>query len=228
MQRPPLVARTALLALALASTAGCRSAPDAVDMSPREAYQEIANNLPRADFGWGAPSGLAEMAASSRQDRPRDQDPIDLTCNETSMRVVVEVFRPRVVSVPFSAIEDVSYTYSLFPNLAFCLIFPFLQLSDTRVVFDARKIGSFFESVEAECDRLEHISAEVGMGGPYEHAQQVREKLKADAAEFGEGRVSLHFSYTTPCPPWIPLTARARRTAEAFQWVKLHPSEPPH
>jgi hypothetical protein len=212
-----------LLALILV-LAGCRSAPSAIDMKPEEAYQAIANTLPRADFGWGGPSGLAELAASSRTDRPREEAPIDLVCDERGMKVVVEVFRPRGLTIPYATISDVSYTYELFPNLLFCFVFPFVQMSEARVVFAAD--GGFFADVESECQRLEAISREVGMGGPWEHAQQVRRKLADDAHEFGEGKVSLHFSYATPIPPWIPYTAPARRAAEAFVWVKAHADAP--
>ncbi len=207
--------------------AGCRSAPDAVDMKPEQAYQTVANNLPRADFGWGSPSGLAELAASSRRDRPAEPPQIEIKCDERSMRLVVDVFRPRGFAIPYTAIEDVTYTYNLFPNLLFCFIFPFFQMSEARVVFDARKVTGFHEHVLGECDRLEAISREVGMGGPYEHGQAVRRKLQADAQEFGEGRVSLHFTYSAPIPPFIPYTAPARRAAEAFHWVKTHPNETP-
>ncbi len=196
-------------------------------MQPRDVYQEVANELPRADFGWGTPSSLAEMAASSRVDRPSDLDrPPDLSCDERSMRVVVDVFRPRVFTIPYAALVDVTYTYSLFPNLLFCVVFPFLQLSEARLVFDGTKVTGFFEHLKGECDRLDNISREVGMGGPYEHAAAVRQKIADDAMDFGQGKVSLHFSYATPLPPWIPWTARARRAAEAFAWVKEHPSEP--
>lgn len=218
--------RALLLALVVVSC-GCRSAPEAVDMKPEQAYQAIANNLPRADFGWGEPSGLAELAASSRRDRPSAPPPIELKCDERSMKVVVEVFRPRAFTIPFSAIEEVTYTYELFPNLMFCFVFPFLQFSEARVVFDARKVSGFFDHVLGEAERLEGISREVGMGGPWEHGQAVRRKLQDDASEFGEGKVSVHFTYVTPIPPWFPYTAPARRTAEAFQWVKSHPNETP-
>ncbi|MEZ0229147.1 MAG: hypothetical protein ACAI25_11020 [Planctomycetota bacterium] len=216
---------TRFVLVALVLLAGCRSAPEAVEMQPEQAYQAIANNLPRADFGWGSPSGLAELAASSRRDRPAEPAPIDLKCDERSLKAVVEVFRPRAFTIPYSSIEDVSYNYELFPNLMFCFVFPFLQMSEARVVFDARKVSGFHAHVLGECDRLEAISREVGMGGPWEHAQAVRRKLQEDAEEFGEGRVSLHFTYATPIPPFIPYTAAARRCAEAFHWAKTHPNE---
>ncbi len=65
------------------------------------------------------------------------------------------------------------------------------------------------------------------MGAPYGHAMAVRQKLKDDARAFGPGRISVSFTYTSPVPPFIPYTSHARRTAEAFQWVKAHPDEPP-
>lgn len=218
--------RLALLLVALA-LAGCRSQPEPSDMKPDEAYQKIANELPRADFGWGAPSGLAELAASSRADRPQEDAARDLSCDERSMKVVVEVFRPKLFRVPYSAFEEVSYTYELFPNLLFCIVFPVLQVSEMRVVFDGTKVLGFFEHCESECRRLEQISREVGMAGPWEHAQAARAKLADDEKDFGHGKVSLHFTYVTPIPPFIPWTAEARRAAEAFLWAKAHPQEPP-
>jgi len=211
--------RPALLALLLLA-AGCRSAPEAVDMKPEEAYQAIANTLPRADFGWGAPSGLAELAASSRADRPREEAPLELVCDEKGMKVVVDVFRPRLFSLSYGSITDVSYTYELFPNLLFCFIFPFVQSSEARVVFSVDQ--SFFAHVESECQRLEAISREVGMSGPWEHAQAVRRKLQEDRENFGEGKVSLHFSYVSPIPPFVPYTAPARHAAEAYEWARTH------
>src|SRR5438309_1633865 len=135
-----LAMRNAALLFFVAFVAGCRTVPDAVDMKPEEAYQRIANELPRADFGWGPPSGLAELAASSRRDRPPESEPVDISCDERSMKVAVEVFRTRTFAIPYASIEDVSYSYSLFPNLLFCVAFPFLQLSETCVVFDAGKV----------------------------------------------------------------------------------------
>jgi len=219
--------RLALLLVALA-VAGCRTVPEAVDMKPEEAYQAVANNLLRADFGWGDPSGLAELAASSRVDRPKEPPAIDVKCNERGMVVVVDVFRPHAYTVRYDSIEEVSYSWEPFPNLVFCFIFPFLQFEEARVVFDARKLDGFFDQIESDCTRLEAISREVGMSGPWEHAQAVRRKLADDAAEFGEGRVSLHFNYVSPVPPFIPWTAPARRAAEALRWVKDHPNEPMH
>jgi hypothetical protein len=216
-----------VLLFCTALTIGCRTVPEPVEMKSEQAYQAVANQLPRADFGWGSPSGLAELAASSRRDRPRDDTPEELVCNERGLKVVVEVFRPKGFTIPYASIVETSYSYELFPNLLFCVVFPFLQLSEARMVFDATKVPGFYDHVLGECDRLESISREVGMGGPWEHAQAVRRKLKDDAAEFGEGKVSLHFGYAAPIPPWIPYTAQARRAAEAFQWVKDHPNEPP-
>jgi hypothetical protein len=215
-----------ILFVAIAAT-GCRSAPEVPDWKPEQAYQTVANQLPRADFGWGEPPAIARMAASERKNRPAEPPPPpEILCNEAGFKLVVEVLYPRVFTISYDAIEDVSYTYCPFPNLIFCVVFPFVQVSEMRVVFDARKVPGFLDHVQGECDRLVAIGREVGFGGPYAHAEGVLEKLKDDAAAFGEGRVSVAFTYTTPVPPWIPYTAEARHAAEAFAWVKAHPHEP--
>jgi hypothetical protein len=222
----------AVLLIAVILLSGCRSHPEVrQDLEGPVVYQTIANQLPRADFGWGDPPAIASMAASERG-RPEpspDQDPSKaLTCNERRMVVVVEVFRPRAFDVPYDAILDVSYTYCLFPNLPCCFVFPFFQVSEARVVFDARRVDGLIDHIRGECDRLEQIAREVGFSGPWDHAQAVKQKLRDDAAEFGEGSLAVEFSYVAPIPPVIPYTAPARRTAEAFAWArdKAQPKTP--
>jgi hypothetical protein len=195
------------------------------DQKPTEAYQTIANQLPEIDLGWGDAPAVARMAASERG-QPKPERP-DLYCDERRFRLYVDLLHPRVFEVKYDAIEEVSYAYSVFPNVLFCVICPFLQRSEVRVVFDARKVDGLLSYIEDECSRLEHISPEIGMSGPYDHALAVRAKCRDDAHAFGEGRLSFELDYMSPVPPYVPYTAKARHIAEAFAWVKAHPDEPP-
>jgi hypothetical protein len=207
----------------VASTGGCRSVAEAPqDMKPAEAYQTVANQLPELDLGWGESPAIARMAAS---ERGRGEPPKrDLSCNDTRFKLYLEVLHPRIFDVRYDTLEEVSFTYSLFPNIPLCVVFPFFQMSTVRVVFDARKVDGLLGYLEDECERLERISPEIGMSGPYDHAMAVRSKMHDDAKEFGEGRLSFEVGFWTPVPPFIPYTAQARHVAEAFAWAKAHAS----
>ena len=65
------------------------------------------------------------------------------------------------------------------------------------------------------------------MSGPYDHALAVRSKIRDDARELGEGRLTFEVSFASPVPPWIPYTVKARHVAEAFAWVRDHASAKP-
>lgn len=218
---PALALFVALCAPALA---GCRTvAEPPPDAEPRAMYQQVANALPRASFGWGTPPGIVGLAASTKAEGPAPP-PEQPVANERGVRLVVEVLRPRNVTIPYGAIEQVSYGWKPLPNalLAPLLVVP-LQVVRATVVFDAAKVDGFLASIDRDVHRLEAISREVGMGGPWSHAQDVKAKLADDAAEYGAGRVSLHFDYVVPIPAAIPFRTPARRTAEAFAWCAAHP-----
>jgi hypothetical protein len=219
-----LLALAALLALA----SGCRTPAEVPqDVEPRAMYQAVANALPRASFGWGTPPGIVSMSASAKAEgaAPEPEQPV---ANERQFRLIVEVYRARNVSIPYGAIEQVHYGWRPFPNalLAPLLIVP-LQLVRATVVFDGAKVQGFLSSVEHDITRLEQISREIGLGGPWSHAQDVKEKLADDAAEYGPGRVSVHFDYLMPIPAAFPMRTRARETAEAFAWCQANPTPPP-
>ena len=220
----PLLGLLTLVALA----SGCRTPAEVPqDIDPRDMYQHIANALPRASFGWGTPPGIVSMSASAKAEStaPEPEQPV---ANERQFRLIVEVYRPRNVSIPYSAIAQTYYGWRPFPNalLAPLLIVP-LQLVRATVVFDAAKVPGFLSSVEHDITRLEQISREIGMGGPWSHAQDVRQKLADDAAEYGPGRVSVQFDYVVIMPAAIPMRTRARLTAEAFAWCMANPTPAP-
>lgn len=225
MSRRPLpLALLTLVALA----AGCRTPAEVPqDVEPRAMYQAIANALPRASFGWGTPPGIVSMSASAKAEgeAPEPEQPV---ANERQFRLIVEVYRARNVSIPYGAIEQVHYGWRPFPNalLAPLLIVP-LQLVRATVVFDGAKVQGFLSSVEHDITRLEQISREIGLGGPWSHAQDVKQKLADDAAEYGPGRVSVYFDYLVPIPAAFPMRSRARLTAEAFAWCQANPTPPP-
>lgn len=225
MSRPFVqVALVTLVALA----SGCRTPAEVPqDVEPRAMYQAVANALPRASFGWGTPPGVVSMSASAKAEgeAPEPEQPV---CNERQFRLVVEVYRPRNASIPYSAIEQVHYGWRPFPNavLAPLIIVP-LQLVRATVVFDGAKVSGFLSSIESDITRLEQISREVGLGGPWSHAQDVKAKLADDAAEYGPGRVSVNFDYVVIMPSAIPMRRRARETAEAFAWCQANPTPPP-
>ncbi len=224
----PGARRAALLAvLAAGLQTGCRTVADAPPTAePRAMYQDVANALPRASFGWGTPPGIVDLAASSKAEGPAPA-PEQPVANERGFRLVVEVLRPRNVTIPYAAIEQVTYGWRPFPNalLAPLLVVP-LQFVRATVVFDAAQVDGFLSSIEHEVRRLEALSREVGMGGPWSHAQDVKAKLADDAAEYGAGRVSVHFDHVVPVPAAIPYRAPARRTAEAFAWCAAHADAP--
>lgn len=223
--------KRAALALALApllglALTGCRSVAEAPpDLEAKAAYQTVANQLPAIDMGWGDAPAIARMAASERgQPAPRRPE---FSCDERRLKLYLEVLHPRVFDLPYDAIEQVTYRYAPMPNGLFCVVFPFLQFSEVRVAFDARKVEGLLGYIEDECARLERISPEIGLSGPWDHAMAVRSKCRDDARELGEGRLTFELSYASPVPPWIPYTARARHVAEAFAWVRDHAHAPP-
>jgi hypothetical protein len=123
--------------------------------------------------------------------------------------------------IPYSAIEQVSARWLPFPNIALALpiVLP-LQLTETVVVFDARKLPGFLDSVLSECDRLEHLAGETQVASPWYHAQAIRSKIHDDAATYGEGRLSISFTRWTMCPPWIPYLEPSRQLGDAIAWAR--------
>lgn len=221
---PHRATSAALLVSCLAALSGCRTvAEPPADAEARAMYQQVANALPRASFGWGTPPGIVDLAASTKAEGPAPA-PEQPLANERGVRLVVEVLRPRNVTIPYAAIEQVTYGWRPLPNalLAPLLVVP-LQVVRATVVFDASQVDGFLASIEHEVRRLEALSREVGMGGPWSHAQDVKAKLADDAADYGANRVSLHFDYVVPIPAAIPYRTPARRTAEAFAWCAAHP-----
>ncbi|MCO5168457.1 MAG: hypothetical protein M9894_19120 [Planctomycetes bacterium] len=221
--------RTTLAVTLAALLCGCRTTatPPEGAVESREMYQAVANALPRASFGWGSPPGVVGLAASTKAEGPAPA-PEPPLANARGVRVVVEVYRPRSVTIPFAAVEQVTYAWRTLPNalLAPLLVVP-LQAVRATVVFDARQVDGFLPALERDIARLEAISREVGMGGPWGHAQGVKAKLADDAAEYGPGRVAMHFDYFVPLPAAIPYRTPARRTAEAFAWCAAQAARPP-
>lgn len=211
-----------LLSLACAGCATEVSAPEG-ELEPREVFQRLANALPRASFGWGETSGLVEMAASTRAEGARPQRP-EVKATEDGFRLVIDVYRPRAVWIPYEAIKSARYEWKTFPNV---LIVPFLivpwQVVRATIVLDRGAIGGFDEALERDAKRLESISRETGLGGPWSHAQNVRGKILDDEAEFGPGTLAVYFDYSEPVPPWFPIGGRARDLAADFAWAAAHP-----
>jgi hypothetical protein len=192
-----------------------------IDWKAERAYQAIANALPDADVGFGtAPTGILAMAASTRDEVAPKED-LSVFTNEEAFKIRLELLRPRLVRVPYTAVERVQVSWLPFPNvlLALPLILP-LQANEARVVFDARKIPGLLEEIQSDCDRLERLSGQAAVATPYYHAQQIREKMREDAELFGEGRLSITFIEWTPVPAWLPWLNKVRRLASAFVWAR--------
>lgn len=207
------------LLLALGA-AGCRTPAVApAEAEPRAMYQQVANELPRAHWGVGEPPGIVRLSASYKAEGPREEPP-PLVANERGFRVVWEHYRPRSAVVPYDAITAVEYGWSLLPNaiLAPLLVVP-LQAWRVTVVLDDARVPDIRAGIEADAARLEQVAREVGMGGPWSHAQDLKAKLKDDAATWGPGRLALHFDFLSPVPAWLPVAGKARRAAEAFAWA---------
>ena len=223
--RPALLSRLALLALPL--LAGCASqvaAPAEVDR--RQVYQRIANTLPQASFGWGERPGVVDMAASTKAEGPLPELP-RLKATERGFMVVVDVYRPRQVWIPYRAIESCWSEWQAFPNavLVPLILVPF-QINTAKIVIDVQAVEGFLGDLERDIKRLEQISREIGLGGPWSHAQNVKAKLADDAAVFGAGKLALHVSYATPWFPWWPVGGEAEETAAAFAWAAANPDAP--
>lgn len=221
--------RLAIALLALLATHGCAATPvpaPAGDVDRRAVYQQIANVLPRAHFGWGEPPGVIEMAASTRADGPPPTPP-PLIANERGFRVVAHVYRPRDAWIPYDAIEAVTSEWSAMPNVLFAAL-PVLPLQARRltVVFDAAQVPSLRENLLADAKRLEAISRETGVAGPWVFAQQVRAELEAAEATHGPGRMALHIDFMVPIPAVIPWRGEDWRTGEAFAWAAANPNAP--
>lgn len=214
--------RTALLLLPL--LVACRSPVEApAEAEPRAMFQRIADQLPRASWGWGEPPGVVTYSASEKAQGPAPE-PEQPKATERGFSLVLEVLRPRTVTIPYSAIDAVYVGWRPMPNaiLAPLLIVPFQRVGVT-VVIDGAKVPSLLDSIERDCVRLEQISREVGMGGPWSHAQDVREKLRDDAAEHGPGRIELRFDRGSAVPAWFPRHGACEEDAQAFAWAAKHP-----
>lgn len=224
-----MAARTGplLLVVLLAPLAGCRTVvgPPETAPEPRAAYQQVANQLPRASFGWGEPPGIVAFAASVKRSKPGVLEP--LKADERGFRIHFSTWQPGQAWIPYSALREVSYAWKPLPNvlLAPLLIVP-LQGVRLTVVFDAGQVPGLLGQLEADARRLEQIAREVGSGGPYSFAQAIRGKVEDDAAEHGPGLLGLHFDYLVPVPAWLPVGGPARRAGEAFVWCREHPEEP--
>lgn len=204
---------------------GCASecAPLEDPVEPREVLQQIANALPRASFGWGEAPGLVEMAASTRAEGARPKPP-PLKATEDGFRVIVNVYRPRAIWIPYEAIKSTHYSWRPFPNVlvAPLLILPW-QVVRTTVVLDRKAIGGFDEALARDTERLEAVSRETGLGGPWSHAQGVKNKILDDEDAHGAGSITLHFEYSEPVPAWFPIGGRAEELGGAFDWIAAHP-----
>ncbi len=218
-----------VLALAALFGPGCAAAPvpaPAGEVDRRALYQRIANALPRAEFGWGDPPGVIDMAASTRAEG-REPPPAAEVCNERGFRVTPHVYRPRSVWVPYQAIETVTAEWRVMPNaLLVPLVIAPLQARRLTVVIDASRIPGLLEGLQADAKRLEGISREIGLGGPWAFAQQVKNELAAVEAEHGAGRLAIHFDYMVPIPAAIPWRGEDWRTGQAFAWAAAHPDAP--
>lgn len=211
------------IALALVLLSGCSTVVEKSEeqWKPERAYQTIANALPDADLGFGDAPGMIDMAPSMRREGPPPKEDLRVWTNETEFRIRVEVLRPRILVVPYSAIEKLSARWLPFPDvpLAIPIVLP-LQLTETTVVIDARKLPGFFESVSSECDRLERLAGETQVSSPWYHAQEIRSKIADDARAYGEGRVSIGFTHWSICPAWLPWLEPSRHLADAFAWAR--------
>ena len=217
-----------ILALALVASAGCTNvaAPPAEVSDRKVIYQAIADALPRADLGFGDPPGIIYMTRSVKAE-PKPPEPDPLRCNERGFMVHFAVFHPRAQWIPYAALKQASWGWVPFPNVLFAplVVVPY-QVVAAEVVVDAKKVPGLLERIEEDCKRLERVSRELGMGGPYSHAIDVRNKLAADAAEHGPGSLVIEFGYGVPVPAWLPADGPAKNTAQAFAWAQAHPDEP--
>lgn len=217
-----------LLLLAALLTCGCAQvATPPEDVSDRRViYQQIADALPRASLGWGDTPSVVEMAASVRNE-PKPPEPEPLRCNERGFMIHYAAFRPHAQWIPYQAIRQCSYGWQPFPNVVLVplLIVP-AQWVRAIVVVDMGQIPGLSERLLSDAERLERVGRELGLGGPWSHAQTIKNKLAEDAAEYGPGSLSLEFSYVVPVPAWLPVYGPARATAQAFAWAQAHPDEP--
>lgn len=214
----------ALVVLLLPLLAGCRTPVEApAEAEPRVMFQRIADQLPRASWGWGEPPGVVTYSASEKAAGPV-AEPEQPKATERGFSLVLEVLRPRTVTIPYSSIDAVYVGWRAMPNaiLAPLLIVPFQRVGVT-VVIDGTKVPNLLDGIERDCVRLEQISREVGMGGPWSHAQDVREKLRQDAAEHGAGRLELRFDRGSAVPAWFPRHGACEEDAQAFAWAAKHP-----
>lgn len=219
MRAPVLAALVVLAALA-----GC-AAPvtqSELEWTPERAYQTIANALPDADAGFGeAPP--PDLAPSVRAEGPRAPEDLKVFANEGSFRIRVELLRARVIEVPYAAIDRIDARWCPFPDVLFAalLVVP-LQATEARIVFDARKIPGLLGQIERACDRLERLSGETSIASFYYHADRIRRKIRDDARELGDGRISVAFVSWSPVPSWIPYLGPSRRLGDAFAWAREH------
>jgi hypothetical protein len=217
--------RTAPLLLALLALAGCRTVVEAPEgeVDRRALYQAIANALPEAEFGWGEPPAIAEMSASAKAEE-KPPEPQALKATERGFRVRYQAYRTRTAWIPYEAIEEVSYAWDAMPNALFAalIVVPY-QVGRCTVVFDATQVEGLLDRLNADVARLESISREIGMGGPWSHAQEVKWKIEDDAAAYGQGRLAVHFNLGSGVPAWIPYGGASKDLAEAFAWAAANP-----
>jgi hypothetical protein len=216
---PPLVA------LALAT--GCTTpVPAPAKAEQRQVYQTIANALPRAHFGWGDAPGMIEMTASARAEGKPPELP-QLKATERGFTLNLHVYRPRQVWIPYPAVAACSVEWPAVPNvfLVPLLVVPF-QSARATIVLDTSVLEGFHAALESDLKRLEQISREIGLGGPWSHAQHVRAKVADDAAIHGEGKLAIHFDYGVGWFAWWPSGGEAERVAEALAWAGAHPDAP--
>ncbi len=215
------------VALLLLPLAGCKNTVTALDAEdPRAAYQQIADALPSASFGWGSPPGVVQMSARAKADGPV-LEPEPLSCNERGFRVHYQVYRPQSAWIPYSAIKEVFWVWKPFPNVFFAMtiVLP-MQSVRATVVIDANLVPGLIRKLTSDAKVLEDIGRDIGLGSPWSHAQNVKWKIEDDRIEYGEGMLSLHFDSISMIPAWFPWGGDAERTAEAFEWAKANPELP--
>lgn len=208
------------LVLLTVFAAGCRGFPEPIEVPETEGYQAIADRLPEVSLGVADAPAVVDLIKSDKIPPKSPPEELEVYANETSFFIRTNTLIPRRFAIPYEAIEDIDFVYSNFPNILFCVVFPFLQSWRTRLVIEAAYVPELMKTLREDIRILKGLSQQSGLPAPYYYAEELENRLARGEAEFGEGRLVLVISSTRPVPPFIPYAGDNRRIAELFRWAR--------
>lgn len=208
---------------------GCHGRPELREdwSSDDEVFQLIANSLPDISLGVAEAPAVISFTRTTKLPPKTPAKDLVLRCNETAFFIRTNTLVPRRFEIPYDAIVAIDYGYKYFPNLMYCVTIPFIQAWECRLILDADKVKTLTKTLTSDIKTLREISKEIGVPAPFYYAEELERRLRSVEAEWGQGRIELVLSRTSPVPPYFPYSGKIKPIAEAFEWARTPVEDEP-